>query len=79
MLRKQPRRMPGPVQRCLLLQHTEQPRILCGVVHSRPYICWATHERSRVLPGQNAPQVNSPRNVASLSAKDEPKQLKTGS
>ena len=33
---------------------------------------------SRVLPRQNVVRVNSPRNVASLSAKSEPKQLKRG-
>src|SRR5215471_850137 len=39
----------------------------------------ATREHgSRVLPGQDALRVNSLRNVASLSAKNEPKQLKTG-
>src|SRR5215813_1640879 len=38
-----------------------------------------THDNgSRVLPGQPAVRVNSPRNVASLSAKNEPKQLKKG-
>src|SRR5215813_9977133 len=38
----------------------------------------AIRDGSRVLPGQNAPRVNSPRSVASLSAKNEPKQLKMG-
>jgi hypothetical protein len=59
------------------LVENKQPRTLASCP-SLTFV-WATHENGlRVLPGQNALRVDLPRNVASLSAKDEPKQLKMG-
>jgi len=58
-----------------LVENTQSSHGPLPVVHGLP---GNPRKWLRVLPGQNAPRVNSPRNISSLNAKNEPKQLKSG-
>ena len=67
--------------RCSGAYTQKQPPILARLSIAVSNLCLVgpcVQSDWRVLPGQNAVRVNLPRSVASLSAKDEPKQLKRG-